>query len=100
MFCGDLFVQAIGIGSNHDVPEITRSSSSTSSKFLFASFFHSLMGRTTGYLWIFRSPTKLRFQRVKNQIDRTFLQEDMAESPIIAHHENFWTASKGEVKQP
>jgi hypothetical protein len=28
---------------------------------------HSLMGRTIEYLWIFRSPTKLRFQRVKNQ---------------------------------
>jgi hypothetical protein len=45
MFYGDLFVQAIGIGSNHDAPEITRSSSSTSSKFLFASIFAQPHGK-------------------------------------------------------
>jgi hypothetical protein len=58
---------------------------------------HSLMGRTIEYLWIFRSPTKLRFQRVKNQVDRRFLQEDMTESPLVARPD--WTTSKAEVKQ-
>jgi hypothetical protein len=48
---------------------------------------HSLIGRTTEYTWIFRSPTKLRFQRVKNQVNRRFLQADMAESPIVARPE-------------
>jgi hypothetical protein len=45
---------------------------------------HSLMGRTTEYTWIFRSSSKLCFQRVKNQVNRRFLQADMAESPMIA----------------
>jgi hypothetical protein len=42
---------------------------------------------------------KLRFQRVKNLVNRRFLQVDMAESMMVAHPENFWTASKAEVKQ-
>jgi hypothetical protein len=45
------------------------------------------MGRTTEYNWIFRSPTKLRFQRVKNQVNRRFLQADMTESPMVARPE-------------
>jgi hypothetical protein len=87
MFCGDLFDQAIGIGSNHDAPKITRLSSSTSSKFLFASSLDSLMRRTIEYLWIFRSPRKLCFQRVKNQVNQRFLKADMAESPMVARPE-------------
>jgi hypothetical protein len=35
-------------------------------------------GRTTGYLWIFTSPMKLRFQQTKNQVNQRFLQADMA----------------------
>jgi hypothetical protein len=45
IFRGDLFDQAIGIGSNRDVSKITRSSSSTSSKFLFASSFSQPHGK-------------------------------------------------------
>jgi hypothetical protein len=60
----------------------------------------SLTGRKIKYLWIFRIPPKLRFQRVKNQVNQRFLQADMAESPMVARPENFWTASKAEVKQP
>jgi hypothetical protein len=45
MFCGDLFNQAIGIGSNRDAPKITRSSSSTFSKLLFASSFAQSHGK-------------------------------------------------------
>jgi hypothetical protein len=89
MFCGESFVQAIGIGDNHGAPKITRSSSSTSSKFLFVSSLHSLMGRTIEHLWIFRSSTRLRFQRVKNQVNRRFLQAGMTETPIVACLEIF-----------
>jgi hypothetical protein len=39
MLRGDSFDQAIGVGNSQDVPKITRSSSSTSLKFLFASIF-------------------------------------------------------------
>jgi hypothetical protein len=45
MFCGDLFDEAIGIGSNRDAPMITRSSPSTSSKLLFASSFAQPHGK-------------------------------------------------------
>jgi hypothetical protein len=45
-----------------------------------------------GYLWIFRSPMKLRFQRIKNQVNRKCLQAGMAELPKVAHSEIFWTA--------
>jgi hypothetical protein len=45
MFCGDLFDQAIGIVSNRDATKITRSSSSTSLKFLFASVFAQPHGK-------------------------------------------------------
>jgi hypothetical protein len=45
IFCGVLFDQAIGIGSNRDAPKTTRSSSSTSSKFLFASSFAQPHGK-------------------------------------------------------
>jgi hypothetical protein len=48
---------------------------------------HSLMGRTIEYTWIFRRPIKLRFQRVKNQVNRRFLEADMAESPMVARPE-------------
>ena len=42
----------------------------------------------TGYFWIFRSPMKLRFQQIKNQDNRRFLQADMVESPKVARAEN------------
>jgi hypothetical protein len=100
MFCGDLFDQAIGIKSNHDAPKITRSSSSTSSKFLFTSIFAQPHGKKkTEYLWIFRSSTKLRFQWVKNQVNRRIIQADMVESSKIARSGIFLTACKSRNKK-
>jgi hypothetical protein len=61
---------------------------------MFASISAQPQGRTTGYLWIFRSPMKLRFQRIKNQVNRRFLQADMAELPKVARSGIFWTACK------
>jgi hypothetical protein len=58
------------------------------------------MGRTTECLWTFRSPTKLHFQLVKNRVNRRILQADTTKLPKVARPENFWTASKAEVKQP
>jgi hypothetical protein len=49
---------------------------------------HSFMGRKTKYIWMFIRPMKLRFQRVKNQVDRRFLQVDMAESLMVARPES------------
>jgi hypothetical protein len=37
---------------------------------------------------------KLRFQRIKNQVNRRFLQAGMAELPKVARSEIFWTAYK------
>jgi hypothetical protein len=39
------------------------------------------------YIWIFRSPSKSTFQRIKWQGNRVFLQADMAKSPKVAHAE-------------
>jgi C1A family cysteine protease len=61
---------------------------------MFTSISAQPQGRTTGYLWIFRSTMKLRFQRIKNQVNRRFLQADMAELPKVARSEIFWTACK------
>jgi hypothetical protein len=43
--------------------------------------------QTIGYIWIFRSYMKSKFQRIKRQGNRRFLQADMAESPMVAHAE-------------
>jgi hypothetical protein len=37
---------------------------------------------------------KLRFQRIKNQVNRRFLQAGMSELPKVARSEIFWTACK------
>jgi hypothetical protein len=41
---------------------------------------------------------KLRFQQIKNQVNRRFLQVDMAELPKVACSEIFWTACKSRNK--
>jgi hypothetical protein len=43
--------------------------------------------KTNGYIWIFRRSMKSTFQRIKRQANRSFLQADMAESPMVAHVE-------------
>jgi hypothetical protein len=67
-------------------------------KFLFSSISAQPQRKTTGCLWIFRSPMKLRFQRIKNQVNRRFLQADMAELPKVARSEILWTACKSRNK--
>jgi hypothetical protein len=59
---------------------------------MFASISAQPQGITTGYIWIFISPIKLHFQRIKNQVNRRFLQADMAELPKVARSEIFWTS--------
>jgi hypothetical protein len=61
---------------------------------MFTSISAQPQGRTTGYIWIFRSPMKLRFQQTKNQVNRKFLEADIAELPKVARSEIFWTACK------
>jgi hypothetical protein len=65
---------------------------------MFSSISAQPQGRTIGYLWIFRSPMKLRFKRIKNQVNRRFLQAGMAELPKVARSEIFWTACKSRNK--
>jgi hypothetical protein len=48
---------------------------------------HGLKGKTLSIFWIFRSPMKLRFQPIKNQDNRRFLQAIMPESPSATHPE-------------
>jgi hypothetical protein len=79
-----------------NAPKTTRSWSST--YFLFPSISAQPQWRATGYLWIFRSPMKLRFQRIKNQVNRRYLQAGMAELPKVARSEIFRTACKSRNK--
>ena len=44
------------------------------------------------YFWILKSSTKFPFQRIKNQVNRRFLQTVMAKTLKDVHSENFWTA--------
>jgi hypothetical protein len=46
-----------------------------------------LEGKTLDIFWIFRSPMKLRFQQIKNQDNRRFLQAVMPESPSATRPE-------------
>jgi hypothetical protein len=79
MFCGESFVRAITVPSRSRDQAHQHLRSFGSHQVL-----HSLMERTTEYIWIFRSPMKLCFQRVKNQVNQRFLEADMAESPMVA----------------
>jgi hypothetical protein len=69
-------------------------------KFLFPSISAQPQGRTTGYRWIFISPMKLRFQRIKNQVNRRFLQVGMAELPKVARSEISGQQARAETKRP
>jgi hypothetical protein len=40
--------------------------------------------KTIEYIWIFRSPMKSTFKRIKRQGNRRLLQADMAEPPKVA----------------
>jgi hypothetical protein len=48
---------------------------------------HEPQQKTIRYIWVFRSSMKSTFQRIKRQGNRRFLQEDIAESPMVAHAE-------------
>jgi hypothetical protein len=48
---------------------------------------HEPQQRTIIYIWIFRSPMKYTFQRIKRQSSRRFLQVDMVETPKVARAE-------------
>ena len=45
------------------------------------------------------SPMKFRFQRIKNEVNRSFLQEVMAKKSKVMHSEIFWTARSAKVKR-
>ena len=51
------------------------------------------------YFWIFKSSMKFRFQRIKNQLKRSFPQEVMAKTSKVVHSEIFWTARSAKVKR-
>jgi hypothetical protein len=70
-----------------------------SQKSMFASIIAQPQGGTTIYLWIFSITMKLRFQRTQNQVDRRFVQADMAELPKVARSENFWKPARAETKR-
>ena len=46
----------------------------------------------TAYFWIFKRSTKFPSQRIKNEVNRRFLQAVMTKTLKIVHSENFWTA--------
>jgi hypothetical protein len=48
---------------------------------------HEPQQKTIRYIWICRSSMKSTFQWIKRQGNRSFLQADMAESPMVAHAE-------------
>jgi hypothetical protein len=84
-----------------NAPKTTRSRSPTSSDRFARSLrshksLHNLKGKQQdifGYLeypWSYAS----KFQWIKNQVNRRFLQADMAELPNVARSEIFWTACK------
>lgn len=90
--------------AQHDALKTTRSSSSTSSdQFAKRYCSHQCSARPQKkiavYSWIFKSSTKLWTQRIKNQVNRSFLQAVMAKSSKVVRSENFWTARKTKVKR-
>ena len=72
-------------GCTQDAPKTTRSRSSTSSdRFVRSHCYHQYSARPQKkiavYFWIFKSPMKFRFQQIKNEVNRSFLQEVMAKN--------------------
>ena len=83
--------------ARHYAPKTTWSRSLTSSgEFTRRYCSHQCQDRPqkqrAAYFWIFKSSTKFPFQRIKNQVDRRFLQAVMAKTLKGVHSENFWTA--------
>ena len=90
--------------AQQDAPKTTRSRSSTSSdRFVRSHCYHQYSARPQKkiavYFWIFKSPMKFRFQRIKNEVNRSFLQEVMAKTSKVVHSEIFWTARSAKVKR-
>ena len=50
------------------------------------------MHKIAAYFQIFKSSTKFPSQRIKNQVNRRFLQSGMAKTLKVVHSGNFWTA--------
>ena len=66
--------------AQQDAPKTTRSRSSISSdRFVRSHCYHQYYVRPQKkiavYFWIFKSPMKFRFQRIKNEVNRSFPQE-------------------------
>ena len=83
--------------ARHYAPKTTWSRSLISSdEFTRRYYSHQCPARPpkqiAAYFWIFKSPMKFRFQRIKNEVDRSFLQEVMAKTSKVVHSEIFWTA--------
>ena len=83
--------------ARHYAPKTTWSRSLTSSdEFTRRYCSHQCPARPqkqiAAYFWIFKSSTKFPFQRIKNQVNRRFLQAVMAKTLKVVHSENFWTA--------
>jgi len=83
--------------ARHYAPKTTWSRSLTSSgEFTRRYCNHQCPARPqkqrAAYFWIFKSSTKFPFQRIKNQVNRRFLQAVMAKTLKGVHSENFWTA--------
>ena len=83
--------------AQQDAPKTTRSRSSTSSdRFVRSHCYHQYSAQPQkqiiAYFWIFKSSTKFPSQRIKNQVNRRFLQAGMAKTLKVVHSENFWTA--------
>ena len=90
--------------AQQDAPKTTRSRSSTSSdRFVRSHCYHQYSAqpqkKIAVYFWIFKSPMKFRFQRIKNEANRSFLQEVMAKTSKVVHSEIFWTARSAKVKR-
>ena len=83
--------------ARHYTPKTTWSRSLTSSdEFTRRYYSHQCPARPQKkiavYFWIFKSSTKFRFQRIKNEVNRSFPQEVMAKTSKVVHSEIFWTA--------
>jgi hypothetical protein len=78
--------------ANMTLQRTTRPSSSTSSdQHTRRHCFHQHSARppkqVAEYFWMFKSSMKLRFQRIKNEVNRRFLQAGIAETLKVVHSE-------------
>ena len=82
--------------AQHYAPKTTWSTSLTSSDEFTRYYSHQCPARPqkqiAAYFWIFKISTKFPFHRIKNQVNRRFLQAGMAKTLKVVHSGNFWTA--------